>query len=354
MQTESKNFLFKLLSTPSPTGYEQRIQRVVSKHMQPYADLIESDLHGNLIIAVNTKAKRKLMLAGHCDQIGFMVKHLSDDGFIYVAALGGVDAGVLYGAAVTIHAKGGPIAGVIGRKPIHLQKGDERTKIESDLEKIWIDVGAASKKELQKLIEVGDPVTFEMGVTELMNGHIVSPGMDDRVGLFVAMETLRLCARGKLEVGLYAVSTVQEEVGLRGATTAAFGIAPEVGIAIDVAHASDNPGNEGKQQIPCKLGAGPVIYRGPNVNPVVEKRLVAAAKKAKLPYQLSPSAVLLGTDARAIQVTRAGVATGGIGIPNRYMHTQVEQCHLKDIENTTRLLAEFVKGIAAKTSFKMI
>ena len=352
MQAEAKEFLYKLLTTPSPTGYEQRIQRVLKRHMQRHADLIETDLHGNLIVAINPGAQRKVMLAGHCDQIGFMVKHISDEGFIWVAPLGGVDAGVLYGAGVTIHAKGGPIGGVIGRKPIHLQKSEERHRLETELDKIWIDIGAKDKKEAAKLIEIGDAVTFEAGVKDFLNECIVSPGMDDRVGLFVAMETLRLLTRTKLAVGLYAVSTVQEEVGLRGAMTSAFGIDPEVGIAIDVTHASDNPGNDSKKQAVCKVGAGPAISRGPTINPVVERRLIAAAKKAKLPFQIEPAANLLGNDARAIQVSRAGVATGSIGIPNRYMHTQVELCSLKDIENAAKLLARFVRDISAKTSFK--
>ena len=352
MKAESKDFLFKLLNTPSPTGHEQRIQRLVARRMREYADLIEGDLHGNLIVAVNPGAKRKVMLAGHCDQIGFMVKHISEDGCLWVSALGGVDPGVLYGARVTVHTKRGPMEGVIGRKPIHLQKGDERTKLELELEKVWIDIGARDRKEAQKYVELGDAVTFQSGVFELPNGRIVSPGMDDRVGLFVAMETVRRCARRKLAVGLYAVSTVQEEVGLRGAMTSAFGIEPEVGIAIDVTHASDNPGNDDKKQPSCQVGGGPTISRGPNVNPVVARRLIAAAKKAKIKYQLLPSADLLGNDARAIQVSRRGVATGSIGIPNRYMHTQVELCSLADIENAAKLLTYFVRDISPKTSFK--
>ena len=253
---ESKDFLHKLLLTPSPTGAEQPIQRIVRDRMKKYADLIETDLHGNVIVALNPKAERKIMLAGHCDQIALMVRHISSEGFLYVSALGGIDVGVLHGARVTVHGEKGPIQGIIGRKPIHAQSADERDKTKNDIEKIWIDIGAKNKKEAEKLVPIGSTATFHLSVLELGNNLICAPGLDDKVGLFVAMETLRVCSTKKLSVGLYAVSTVQEEVGLRGATTSAYGINPTVGIAIDVTHASDNPGNENAKVTPCKLGAG--------------------------------------------------------------------------------------------------
>jgi putative aminopeptidase FrvX len=352
MNPESKKFLYELLETPSPTGFEQRIQRVVRAHMKKYADTIETDLHGNVIVGINTKASRKVMLAGHCDQIGMMVKHISKEGFLYLGALGGIDAGVLHGAHVSIHSESGQVNGVFGRKPIHMQTSDERDRLKLDLDKMWVDIGATSQKDAEKRVKIGDPATFKLGVTELSSDLICSPGLDDKVGLFIAMEALKLCAKSKLNVALYAVSTVQEEVGLRGARTAAYAIDPEVGIAIDVTFASDNPGNDNPRAVPCKLGGGPCISRGPNVNPIVEKMLLASAKKAKIPAQAAPSAKLLGNDANAIQVSKRGVAAGSIGIPNRYMHTQVEVCHLKDLENSAKLLAQFTKDITPKTDFR--
>ncbi len=354
MEKESKEFLYNLLTTPSPTGYETKIQRVVKDRMKRFSPHISGDLHGNLVVALNPDAKIKVMLAGHCDQIGLMVTHITEDGFIYVNALGGIDAGVLPGARVTIHAAAGAVKGIVGRKPIHAQSAEERKKMDVDVEKIWIDIGAKNKKEAGKRVEIGDCVTFELGVTELSSDLVSSPGLDDKVGLFIAMEALRLCAKSKLSVGLFAASTVQEEVGLRGAQTASFGIDPTVGIAIDVTHASDNPGSENKKASPCKLGAGPCITRGPNTNPVVEKLLVGAAKKAKIKYQPAPSSRLLGNDANAIQVSRNGVATASIGIPNRYMHTQVEVCSLKDLEDSARLLAQFVKDLTVKSDFRPV
>lgn len=179
---------------------------------------------------------------------------------------------------------------------------------------------------------------------------IVSPGLDDKAGLYVAMEAFRLCARARLQVALFAVSTVQEEVGLRGARTSAFGVDPDVGIAIDVTHATDNPGS-GKKRVPVKLNAGPTICRGPNINPEVEKRFIKVAKANRIPYQLEPSPRPLSNDVNALQVARAGVAAASIGIPNRYMHTQAEICSVKDLDNAAKLLAAFIKGVTSRTSF---
>jgi endoglucanase len=352
-QMESKDFLHKILNTPSPTGAEQPVQRIVRERMKRYAHSIETDLHGNVIVAINPKATRKVMLAGHCDQIALMVKHISNEGFLYVAALGGIDVGVLHGARVTVYGEKGPISGLIGRKPIHAQTTEERDKTKNDIDKIWIDIGAKNRREAEKLVKIGDTATFHLSVLEFGNHLISAPGLDDKVGLFVAMETLRVCASNKkLGVGLYAVSTVQEEVGLRGAATSAYGIHPEVGIAIDVTHATDNPGSDNPKNTPCLLGAGPTICSGPNVNPVVEQMLKASAKKTKSPFQLAPATRPLGNDANTIQLARGGVAAASIGIPNRYMHTQVEVCSYKDLEAAIKILVHFIGSITPKTDFR--
>ncbi len=349
---DSKDFLHELLLTPSPSGREQRIQKLVRERMKQYASSIETDLHGNVLVGLNTKAQRRVMLAGHCDQIGLMVRHITNEGFIYVAALGGMDLGVLHGARVTIHGEKGPVEGVIGRKPIHKQTSEERERLKNDIEKIWIDIGAKSKRDAEKRVGIGDPVTFHLAVLEMGNNLVCAPGLDDKVGLFVAMEVLRRCSREKLNVALYAVSTVQEELGLRGATTSTYSINPEVGIAIDVTHSTDNPGSDNPKATPCKLGSGPTIASGPNTNPVVEKLLKAAAKKTKAPFQISPSTRPMGNDAASIQISRGGVATASIGIPNRYMHTQAEICSYKDLEAAIDILVHFVTAITPKTDFR--
>ncbi len=351
MEKSSKEFLHKILMTPSPTGFEERVQAVVREHMKPIADKVETDVHGNVIACLNPKAERRVMFAGHCDQIGFMVKHISKEGFVTFAALGGIDASVCPGSHVTIYGDKGPVAGVFGRKPIHAQEGDERKNMKVDLDKMWIDIGATSQKDAAKRIKVGDFATYRLEVSELSKDFITAPGLDDKVGLFIVMEALRLLKGQKLHVGVYAVSTVQEEVGLRGARTAAYYIDPHIGIAVDVTHASDNPGSDSPRAVPCKLGYGPAIVSGPNINPQVLKLLVGASKKEKIKYQTAPSAGLLGNDANSIQISRAGVAAGSIGVPNRYMHTQVEVCSYTDLMNCAKLLAAFVKEIKPKTSF---
>ena len=351
MNNESKQFLHDLLNTPSPTGFEERIQAIVRKRMEPFADSIKTDLHGNVMVGVNVSAKRRLMLAGHCDQIGFLVKHISKEGFIYFAPLGGIDAGVCPGSHVTIYAEKGEVLGVFGRKPIHAQSADERAKMTVDLDKFFVDIGAKNQKEAEKRVSVGDFATFTLGVTELSPDLFCGPGLDDKTGLFVAMEALRLCAESKLSVALYAVSTVQEEVGLRGARTAAYAIDPEIGIGIDVTHSNDTPHAENNKTMPCRLGDGPCIVRGPNINPVVARLLFAAAKKLKLKHQVAIESRLLGNDTNSIQVSKGGVAAGCVSIPNRYMHTQVETCSYQDLENSAKLLAEFIKSIKPTTDF---
>lgn len=351
MNKESKKFLYDLLKTPSPVGFEEKIQRVVKKRMASYAEKFDHDVHGNLIVSLNRKAKKKVLLAGHCDQIGFIVKHIGEKGFIYLDALGGIDTTVLPGATIEISGKKGVVKGVVGHTPIHLQPADKRGKLLTSMSTIWVDIGAKDKKDAAKRIEIGDYAVFSPGVTELGNNLITAPGLDNRVGLFVVMEALRLCAKAKLDVGVYAVSTVQEEVGLRGAITSTYSINPDVGIAVDVTHATDNPAIKDKRQPDCELGKGAVIAKGPNTNPVLVKRLFDAAKKGKTPHQIGISGNLLGNDARMIQVSRDGVAAGALGIPNRYMHTQVEVVSLKDLENAAKLLANFIKGIRPSTSF---
>jgi len=353
MLPESYEFLQSMLTTPSVTGFEQPVARIVRKRMQPFADKITTDLHGNTIVALNPGASPRVMLAGHIDQIGLMVKFISDEGFIYFGAVGGVDLAVLPGSKLTVHGSNGPVEGVIGRKPIHLMKPEERNGAKLEVHDLWIDIGAKDKATALEKVAVGDSVTYTLGVTKLGDDLIAGAGMDDKVGAFIVMEALRLCheKRSSLKCALFAVATVQEEIGLRGAHTSAFGIDPTVGIAVDVTHATDNPGAEKKQVGEASLGKGPTISFGPNINPVVSQMLVDAAKGRDLPYQRQAAPGATGTDANTIQLTRAGVATGLIGVPNRYMHTQVEVVSLSDLENSAALLAEMILSITPDTDF---
>lgn len=355
MSPDSFEFLQTLLQTPSVSGFEQPAARVIRRRMEKFADRITTDLHGNTIVALNPDASPRVMLAGHVDQIGLMVRHVTDEGFLYFAPVGGVDLAVLPGSKVTVHSAGGKVEGVIGRKPIHLMKPDERNggaKLEPH--DLWIDIGAKDKAAALTRVAIGDSVTYALGVTRLGDDLIAAAGIDDKVGAFVVMEALRLCAarRAELKCGVFAVATVQEEIGLRGAHTSAFGIDPIVGIAVDVTHATDNPGAEKKQSGEISLGKGPAISLGPNINPTVSRLLLEAAASHNRPHQRLAAPGATGTDANAIQLSRAGVAAGLIGLPNRYMHTQVEMVSLSDLENSASLLADMILSVGPETDFR--
>ncbi|HOW73586.1 MAG TPA: M42 family metallopeptidase [Phycisphaerae bacterium] len=351
MQKEPFDFLKSMLETPSISGFEQSVARIVSRRMKPFADEITTDIHGNTIVALNPKGKPRVMLAGHYDQIGLMVQYITDEGFLTFVTVGGIDATVLPGSRVTVLGRKGPVEGVIGRKPIHLMKQEERNQGKVEITDLWIDIGAKDKKEAAKIVSVSDPVTYKLGIQQLGNDCVSSPGMDDKVGAYVVLEALRLLSSRKPSVALFSVATVQEEIGLRGARTSCYGIDPLLGIAVDVCHATDNPGADKKAHGERALGKGPVIERGANINPVLCDLLIETAEKKRIPYQLSAAPGATGTDANAIQISRSSVATGLIGIPNRYMHTPVEVCSLADLDLAARLIAETVARIDAKTSF---
>jgi putative aminopeptidase FrvX len=350
METFAKKFFQDILETPSPSGYEQPVQQIVREYAKSFADDIKTDFHGNVIVGCNVDAPLRVMFAGHADQIGLLVTHISDSGFIYTNTIGGWDPQQLIGQRMTIYTATGPVPAVISRKPIHLLDQDERKQVVK-LKDMWLDIGAKNKDEAAEIVKIGDPVTLELGYQEMRNGMANSPGMDDKTGLWVAMEALRRAKQKGLNVAVFAVATVQEEIGLRGAATSAYGVNPHVGIAIDVTHATDCPTIDKTQEGDVKLGGGPVVYRGPNMNPIVVERLRQAADYADVPVQLAASGRGTGTDANAIQLSRAGVAAGLVSIPNRYMHSAVEMISLSDIDAAADLLAMFVHQLQPDTDF---
>lgn len=350
MRKDALQFLKSLQETPSPSGFEQPVQRVVHKRMKPIADTIETDVHGNVKVALKPDGFPRVVLMGHCDQIGLMVRYIDDNGFIFFSPIGGIDPSVVPGSRVVVHTRHGPIEGVIGRRPIHVLKPEERgSKIE--LRELWIDIGAKNRKETEEVVSIGDPVTFRLEMVHLANDRVTCPAFDNKCGTFVVMEALRHCVDRKIKCALFAVSTVQEEIGLRGARTAGYGIDPQVGIAVDVTHATDYPDIDKRANGDVKVGGGPAISRGANINPVLEQLLVSTAKAKRIPVQMEASPGATGTDANAIQLTRAGVATALVSIPNRYMHTQVEVISLGDLEAAARLLAETVCKIDQRSDF---
>ncbi len=347
MQDDSFAFLRDLLLTPSPSGFERPIQNVVRAWANRYADQVRTDRHGNVIAVRNPEGQPRIMLAGHCDQIGLMVQYIDDNGYLYVQPIGGWDVQILLGQALTVWTRGGPVAAVVSRKAPHLLTGEERAKV-PQFPDLWVDIGAKDRKDAESLVTLGDPVTVALGVRELRNGLLSSPALDDKVGVWTVMETLRLLRDRTPEAAVFCVSTVQEEIGLRGAATSAHGIHPAIGIAVDVCHATDTPGNDKKQLGDTKLGQGPVLFRGPNINPHVFERLETTARDREIGVQVRGVPRATGTDANVIQISRDGVATGLIGIPNRYMHSPVEVVCLEDLERASVLLAEFCANVTTQ------
>jgi endoglucanase len=252
---------------------------------------------------------------------------------------------------MTIWTTTGPISAVISRKPIHLLTDEERKQV-ARLDDLWLDIGAKDREEAASLVKIGDAVTLELGMRTLRNDFVSAPGMDNRTGLWVVVEGLRRIKKEKLKVGIFAVSTVAEEIGLRGARTSAFGIDPQIGVAVDVTHATDCPTIDKRQQGNIKLGKGPVIFLGPNMSPVVTKRLEAAAASRLIPYQPSAIGRATSNDANNLQISRAGVATGLVSIPNRYMHSAVETVSLDDLDNAANLLAAFVEELSPEDDLR--
>jgi endoglucanase len=266
--------LKELLAAPSPSGYEQPAAEAFRRYARNYADRVSTDVHGNVVAILNPGAGMRIMLAGHMDEIGFVVHHISDDGLIYFSAIGGHDSVIPVGQRVWVHGKE-RIAGVVGRKAIHLLDPEERKK-KPELKELWIDVGATSRAEVDALIELGDVATFQYEFQALLGDRATARAFDNKVGCFIVAETLRLLREeGGVDpgVGVYAVATVQEEIGSRGARTSAFSIGAQTGLAVDVGHAVDYPGVSKAQLGQCDVGAGPAVSRGANINPVVFRLL---------------------------------------------------------------------------------
>lgn len=350
MRADRIEFLKKLVETPSPSGFEQPAQRLIRAEMKKYVADLQTDVHGNAIGAIHPKADFRVMLAGHCDEIGMMVMNVDDNGYLYASAIGGIDVNIVPAQRVHIHTSQGVLLGVFGRRPIHLSRFEDAPK-PPKLHTLWIDIGAKDRKEAEKLVAIGDPITFAADFELLKNNIAVARGFDDKVGSFVVVETLRLLKGVKLPCAVYGVSTVQEELGLRGARTSAFGVDPQVGIAIDVTHATDYPQCDKNINGDIRLGKGPVLHRGANINPALGDLLIQTAKRRKIPFQISGEPGATGTDANVIQINRAGVAAALVCIPNRYMHTPVEMVSLDDLDNAAKLLAAVIPQLSARMDF---
>ena len=351
MNKLSEEFLVNLLQAPSPSGYEQPAAKIWRDYLKDDVDELIPDVHGNTIAVLNPDAEFKFMLAGHIDEIGLMVTHIDDKGFLYTAQIGGMDPSLLVGQRVKIMTKKKEVFGVIGRKAIHLMKPEERKK-GVEMDNIWVDIGADTKKAAEKRVAVGDPIVVDVACRRLAGDKLVSRATDNKTGAYVVAEVMKALARRKLRICVMGVATVQEEVGLRGAITSTYRVNPDAGFALDVTFASDHPETDPKKIGDVKLGKGPVLHRGPNINPVLEDLLFKVAEQKKIPYQVTAEPRGTGTDANAMQLSRGGTATALISIPNRYMHTPVEVISTKDLDNTVKLIVEYLAAHPATRDYR--
>lgn len=329
----------QLLSIGAPSGYEEDIQAFFKEKIFPYVDAVEVDVMGNVIAVKRGPLEcPTVMVSAHCDEIGFLVSNIDAEGFLYVQEIGGIDTDLLPGRRVDIHTANGMVPGVFGKKAIHLIKSDEKRRL--DIGDIWLDISAEDKKNAETRVQIGDYVTFAKDVISYDNNVVASSTTDDRIGIWTLIETAKILSDASLKCSVYFVSTCQEELGARGAKTAAEHIHPDVGIAIDVTHATDYPTADTKLAGDIKLGKGPVITMGPNINSDVCRQLKQAICELSVQYEVIARPT--GTDANVIQLSSSGVKTGLISIPCRYMHTPYEMVSLNDAKVAARLLANFL------------
>lgn len=335
MDQQRREFLDTLLSTATPSGFEATGQRRWVEYIEEFADDVRIDAYGNAV-AVLEGAEQAIALGGHSDEIGLMVRDIETDGMIRMATIGGSDRTVSRGQHVHIHTDAGSIPGVIGQAAIHLRDPAEES-IE-DISEQHVDIGVADEEEAEELVERGDPITFNQHISELENGRIAARGLDNRIGVWAAAEGFRRAAALDPEATVYAVSTVQEELGLHGAKMVGFDLAPDLFVAIDVTHATDAPGTPEKRKTGIELGGGPVIARGSANHPRAVEAAREVAADAAIDIQLQAAGTKTGTDADAVYTARGGIPSLNVGVPNRYMHTPVEVLDMADLEATADLL----------------
>jgi endoglucanase len=342
------NLLDKLLRVGAPSGYEGPAAEIW-REAASFAEL-SSDGLGSSIARVGDAAPL-FAVVGHIDEIGLIVTHIDEKGFLWFAPIGGWDPQILVGQRVEIRGKDSLVPGVVGRKPIHLLEADQRKKV-VELKGMHIDIGAEDRDEAAGLIRVGDPVVIAAEPVAVAGERLVSKSMDNRLGAYVALESLRRCHEGDGPGGSFAaVAAVQEEIGLFGARTAAFEVRPDVAVAVDVTHATDAPGVDEKEIGSHPLGSGPVIGRGSTLSPKVFELLVETAEAEGIEYTISASGRGTSTDADVLQISRSGIPTGLVSIPLRYMHSPVEMVDLRDVEAVVNLLAAFGSRLSADDDF---
>ena len=343
-------FLKDLLDARSPTGCEYEAQAVVDQYLEPVADNYRKDIMGNRFATINPEGSPSILFAGHIDELGLILTYIDDKGFLYFDTLGGHDKSIISGRRVAILTEKGVVKGVTGKRAIHLMSPEDRKKV-PETHQIWIDIGVQSKKEAEALVSIGDAAVYDQSF-ELIHGTVgVARAFDDKAGAYAVLEAARRLAdaevKAKLEAKVVSVATTQEEIGTRGAITAAFSENPDFAIAVDVGHATDSPDCDPRKYGKFVQGGGPILCKGPNINPIVFNKLKALAEAEKIPFQIEADPRPTGTDARVLQVAQSGIATGLLSIPLRYMHTPSEMVDLQDIEHTVQLLVAFAQSLKA-------
>ena len=341
MDQARRSFLDELLSLSTPSGFEADGQRRWLAYVEEYADETRVDAYGNAVAVYEGDPDApSVAVAGHGDEIGLMVRAIDDDGFLKLSRIGGSDRTVTRGQRVTVHTDDGPVSGVIGQAAIHLR--DSSDEEYDEIAEQHVDIGVEDGDDAEALVDVGDPVTLETPITELADGRLAARGMDNRVGIWTAAEAFRRAVEADPDATVYAVSTVQEEVGLKGARMVGEELAPDAVIAVDVTHATDYPGAPSDKAADVELGGGPVVGRGSANHPVVVDAVRSAAETADVDIQLSAAGIRTGTDADAFYTQAGGTPALNLGLPNRYMHTPVEVVDLTDLDDAATLMCQTV------------
>ena len=349
--TSYPEFLKELLEAKSPTGHEFAAQKVIDDHVEKSADKYSKDALGNRIAELKGDGGPTLMFAGHIDEIGLIISHVDDKGYLYFEFLGGHDQIIPSGRRLHILTRNGPVLGVTGKRAVHLLSPEDRKRV-PERHDMWIDIGVNNRADALAIVRIGDPAIYTDG-PEILRGSIgVARAFDDKAGAYVCMEAFRRLSKEKnLAARVVSVATTQEEIGTRGAQVSAQGINPQVAIAVDVGHATDHPDADNRKFGRFTLSGGPIIARGPNINPIVYDQMVEAAESIGIPYQIGAESRPTGTDARAIQMANGGVACGLLSIPLRYMHTPGEVVDLNVVEQSVQLLVEFACRVKKKQSY---
>jgi putative aminopeptidase FrvX len=347
-------FLERLLNAAGPSGFEVAPARVWRDEAEGFAHEVWSDVTGNSIASLNPGGNPRVMMAGHIDEIGLQITYVNEEGFLFFDEIGGWDTQVLVGQRVRVLGREGAVPGIIGKKPIHLLKKEERERV-TKTQDLWVDLGAEDAKAVASLgIRVGDPMVLDAGMIRLAGDRIASRAVDNRIGAYVVLEALRLLSEDPPRAAAFAVATVQEEIAYSGggARSSAFALEPHVALVVDVTFSTDVPDIEKKELGDHRIGGGPVLSRGSANHPVVFERLMEAAEAEKIPhtYQAAPRSTR--TDADGIHLVRFGVPTGLVSVPNRYMHSPNELVSLGDLERASRLLAAFVRRLDPDTDLR--